>query len=315
MKSTTPSPLIVITGPTATGKTLLAARVARECGGEVISADSRQVYRGMDLGSGKDLTDFLIDGEKVPYHLIDIAEPGEEYNVFAFQQDFLEAYKGIISRKNQPVLCGGTGLYIQAAIGGYRLLEVPKNSALRKQLSGKSMEELTAMLKELKPLHNTTDTSDKDRLMRAIEIEIYQHTHHDQILDYPKLDPVIFAIWFDRKVLRERITHRLARRLEQGMTDEVQGLLDQGLRPEQLTFYGLEYRYLTLYVTGEISYDEMIRDLNTAIHQFAKRQMTWFRRMERSGHQIHWMDGDLSMEEKVRYVLNHTKGNPGNTGK
>ncbi|MFP4063930.1 MAG: tRNA (adenosine(37)-N6)-dimethylallyltransferase MiaA [Bacteroidales bacterium] len=315
MTSTAPPPLIVITGPTATGKTRLAARVARESGGEVISADSRQVYRGMDLGSGKDLNDFLIDGEKVPHHLIDIAEAGGEYNVFAFQQDFLDAYRKILSRNNQPVLCGGTGLYIEAAIGKYRLLKVPKNSILRKQLSGKPMEELAAMLKELKPLHNTTDTNDKDRLMRAIEIETYQLANQDKILDYPKLDPVLFAIWFDRKVLRERITHRLARRLEQGMTDEVKGLLDQGLRPEQLTFYGLEYRYLTLYVTGKLSYDEMFRNLNTAIHQFAKRQMTWFRRMERSGHPIHWIDGDLSMEEKVRYVLNHTKGNPGNPGK
>ncbi len=305
--STSPSPLIVITGPTATGKTRLAARVARESRGEVISADSRQVYRGMDLGSGKDLNDFLIEGEKVPYHLIDIAEPGEEYNVFAFQQDFLDAYRDIISRKRQPLLCGGTGLYIEAAIGGYRLLKVPKNSALRKQLSGKSMDELTAILKEMKPLHNTTDTNDKDRLLRAIEIETYQLAHQDQVLDYPKLNPVIFAIWYDRKVLRERITRRLAQRLEEGMAGEVQGLLDQGLRPEQLTFYGLEYRYLTRYVTGEISFDEMFRNLNTAIHQFAKRQMTWFRRMEKSGHHIHWMDGDLPVEEKVRYVLNQTR--------
>ena len=307
MITTAPSPLIVITGPTATGKTLLAAKVARECRGEVISADSRQVYRGMDLGSGKDLNDFLIEGEKVPYHLIDIAEPGEEYNVFAFQQDFLDAYRDIISRKRQPVLCGGTGLYIEAAIGGYRLLKVPKNSALRKQLSGKSMEELTAMLEKLKPLHNTTDINDKDRLMRAIEIETYQLAHQDQVLDYPKLNPVIFAIWYDRKVLRERITRRLAQRLEKGMAGEVQRLLDQGLRPEQLTFYGLEYRYLTRYVTGEISYDEMFRYLNTAIHQFAKRQMTWFRRMERSGHRIHWIDGNLSLEDKVRYVVNQTR--------
>ncbi len=307
MKTTVPTPLIVITGPTATGKTLLAARVARECRGEVISADSRQVYRGMDLGSGKDLNDFLIEGEQVPYHLINIAEPGDEYNVFAFQQDFLEAYRDIISRDRQPVLCGGTGLYIDSAIRGYRLLKVPENTALRKQLSGKSMLELTAILKELKPLHNTTDTIDEGRLIRAIEIETYQLAHQDRIMDYPTLNPVIFAIWFDRKVLRERITHRLARRLEQGMTEEVEGLLNQGLRPEQLTFYGLEYRYLTRYVTGEISYDEMFNGLNTAIHQFAKRQMTWFRRMERSGHLIHWIDGDLSLEDKVRCVVNQTR--------
>ena len=307
MKTTAPSPLVVITGPTATGKTLLAARVARECRGEVISADSRQVYRGMDLGSGKDLNDFLIEGEQVPYHLINIAEPGDEYNVFAFQQDFLEAYRDIISRDRQPVLCGGTGLYIESAIRGYRLLKVPENTALRKQLSGKSMLELTAILKELKPLHNTTDTIDEGRLIRAIEIETYQLAHQDRIMDYPTLNPVIVAIWFDRKVLRERITHRLARRLEQGMTEEVEGLLNQGIRPEQLTFYGLEYRYLTRYVTGEISYDEMFNGLNTAIHQFAKRQMTWFRRMERSGHLIHWIDGDLSLEDKVRCVVNQTR--------
>ncbi len=306
MKSTAACPLIVITGPTATGKTTLAARVAAKCGGEVISADSRQVYRGMDLGSGKDLSDFMIDEEMVPYHLIDIASPGEEYNVFAFQRDFLEAYRDIVSRKRQPVLCGGTGLYIEAAIRGYRLLKVPENKALRNELSGKSMEELTAMLRELKPLHNTTDTTDKDRIIRAIEIETYQLAHQDLVLDYPKLNPVIFAIWFDRKVLRQRITERLSRRLEQGMTDEVRGLLDQGLRPEQLMFYGLEYRYLTRYVTGEIGYEKMFNDLNTAIHQFAKRQMTWFRRMERSGHRIHWIDGDLPLSEKVCYVLDQT---------
>ncbi len=300
--SSTP-PMIVITGPTATGKTALAARLASHLDGEVISADSRQVYRDMNLGTGKDLDDFVVDGKNIPYHLIDIADPGYEYNVYEFQQDFLKSRDDILSRKKQVILCGGTGLYIEAAISGYTLIKVPQNQALRKRLEALPMETLTEMLGRMKPLHNITDTTDRARLTRAIEIATHEKSKDLNKEKYPPLDARIFAIWFERSVLRKRITERLKDRLARGMVNEVEGLLKGGITPGQLMFYGLEYRYLTQYVTGEISHEEMFQKLNTAIHQFAKRQMTWFRRMEKKGFHIHWLDGTLSAGEKLYTVI------------
>lgn len=304
MKRPEPGILIVITGPTATGKTRLAACVAAQCEGEVISADSRQVYRGMDLGTGKDLHDFMVGNTLVPYHLIDIAEPGYEYNVFEFQQDFFKAHSHIRKRNKQPILCGGTGLYIEVALKAYPLQKVDPNPELRENLQLLTNDELGRILATYRPLHNTTDLSDRERLIRAVEIETFQKNNPPKEATRPNFKAVLFAIHFERTILRERITERLKRRLEAGMLDEIQRLLDQGLADEQLKFYGLEYRILTQYVTGEISYDEMFRTLNTAIHQFAKRQMTWFRRMERQGMTIHWIDGNLSEEEKTMQVLN-----------
>ncbi len=299
-------PLLVITGPTATGKTRLAALLGSQFDGEIISADSRQVYRGMDIGSGKDQDDYVVDGMLVPYHLVDIVDPGYEYNVYEYQQDFFKAYNHILSRGKQPILCGGTGLYIEAVISGYRFSEVPVNDELRMELSYLTMAELTEKLTSIRPLHNTTDTADRNRLVRAIEIAMHNQdsdTGSDDGLQ--SLDPILFGISFERSELRERISNRLKQRIEEGLTKEIELLLDKGLQPEQLTFYGLEYRYVTQYVTGEIRRDEMTRKLNTAIHQFAKRQMTWFRRMEKKGHKIHWIDGRLSSEEKIRQITEH----------
>jgi tRNA dimethylallyltransferase len=295
-------PLIVITGPTATGKTRTAAHLARAMNGEIISADSRQVFRGMDIGTGKDLDDFLVDDYLVPYHLVDIVDPGHEFSVFEFLQHFTQAYNHVSKREKQPILCGGTGLYIEAALKGYKMLKVPENTELRKKLNELTMQELTDMLRSFRPLHNISDTSDRERLLRAIEIETHQREHPEAALQLPDFRYVIFAIHFERDEIRRRITQRLHVRLQEGMIDEIHRLLNLGLKPEQLTFYGLEYRYLTLYAIGEISYDEMIRKLNTAIHQFAKRQMTWFRRMERNGFNIHWIDGNYSMETRVALI-------------
>jgi len=295
--------LIVIAGPTATGKTRLAACVAAKCEGEVISADSRQVYRGMDVGTGKDLHDFMVGDLLVPYHLVDIVDPGYEYNVFEFQQDFVKAYYHIKKRQKQAILCGGTGLYIDAALKGYTLQKVEPDPKLRESLQLLTNEELSQLLAQYRPLHNTTDTNDRERLIRAVEIETHQKKQPTKKTGYPVFKPIIFGIHFERSVIRQRITERLSRRLEAGMLDEINRLLSTGLKPEQLKFYGLEYRILTQYVTGEISYDEMFRILNTAIHQFAKRQMTWFRRMERQGMHIHWIDGNLAMDEKADQVI------------
>jgi tRNA dimethylallyltransferase len=298
-----PKTLIVVTGPTATGKTRLAACVAAKCEGEVISADSRQVYRGMDIGTGKDLHDFMVDDLLVPYHLVDIVDPGYEYNVFEFQQDFIKAFKHIQKRQRQGILCGGTGLYIEAALKGYALKKIDPDPELRENLQLLTNEELTGILIQFRPLHNTTDTTDRERLIRAVEIEIHQKNKPDTKVGFPSFSSVVFGIHFDRQVIRQRITERLTRRLEAGMLDEINRLLERGLKPEQLKFYGLEYRILTQYITGEISYKEMFKTLNTAIQQFAKRQMTWFRRMERQGIPIHWIDGNLSIDEKVGQVL------------
>ncbi len=291
--------LIVVTGPTATGKTAFAAHLAAQVDGEIISADSRQVYRGMDLATGKDKLDYLVNEKEIPVHLVDILDPGYEYNVYEFQQDFLKVYQDIIARGKYTLLCGGTGLYIESVLKGYRLIRVPENRSLRNSLEEKSMEALIANLKSYKTPHNVTDTIDRKRLIRAIEIQDYYQNHPESDRSFPAINPVVFGIRFEREQIRRRITERLKKRLDMGMLDEVNELLQKGLSPGQLKFYGLEYRYLTQHVVGEITYDEMVRLLNTAIHQFAKRQMTWFRKMEREGISIHWLDGTLPMEQKI----------------
>ncbi len=295
--------LIVVTGPTATGKTSFAARLALELNGEIISADSRQVYRGMDKATGKDFSDYVVNGTPVHYHLVDIVDPGYEYNVYEFQRDFLVAFNSITKKVMLPILCGGTGLYIESVLKGYRLIDVPENYILREKLGRCTDEELIEKLKSFKVPHNITDTDDRKRLLRALEIQHYYSDHPKLDISFPEIHPVIIGLHFERSVLRERITQRLKSRLDDGMIDEVKDLLEKGLQPEQLKFYGLEYKFLTQFVVGEISHDEMFRLLNTAIHQFAKRQMTWFRKMERKGVEINWIDGTFSMEEKVRLAL------------
>ncbi len=295
--------ILAIVGPTASGKTVLAAHVAKEIGAEIISGDSRQVYRRMDLGTGKDLCDYDVDGYHVPYHLIDIVEPGTKYNVFQFQQDFLSAYMQILSRGCFPILCGGTGMYAEAVLRGYNLLPVPENPELRARLSNKTLEELTDILKGYKTLHNTTDVDTVNRALRAIEIEEYTCKHSVARQDFPKLNALIIGVGVSREIRRERISRRLKQRLDEGMIDEVKRLLAEGIPAENLIYYGLEYKYLTLYVTGKLTFDEMYKGLEIAIHQFAKRQMTWFRGMERRGLHIHWLDGNLPLEEKVKRVV------------
>lgn len=304
IKNSKTDQLIVVTGPTATGKTQFAAQLAYRVGGEIISADSRQVYRGMNLATGKDIDDYIVDGQQVPYHLVDIVDPGYEYNVFEFQQDFIQTYREILKRKRRVVLCGGTGMYIESVLKGYRMVPVPEDEALRASLADSSMTRLIELLKQYKLPHNVTDTDDRDRLVRAIEIQKYEAENPQLFNDFPDISPILFGIHFERQVIRERITERLTKRLDMGMVDEVKVLLEKGLTPEQLKFYGLEYRYLTQFAIGEITFDEMFRLLNTAIHQFAKRQMTWFRKMERKGFNIHWIDGSLDMDGKLECAAN-----------
>lgn len=307
--------MITILGPTASGKTPLAAALAAEIGGEIISADSRQVYRRMDIGTGKDLADYVVRSQEsgdsrnvIPYHLIDIREPGTKYNLFEYQQDFFDAYQAIRSRGAVPILCGGTGLYIEAVLKGYHLSPVPQNQALRDALEGKSLAELTQMLKELKAktgsnMHNTTDVDSCQRAIRAIEIETYNVEHPMPRRELPPVDSLIIGVNIDRELRREKITRRLKARLEDGMVDEVKALLDEGIPAEDLIYYGLEYKFLTEYLTGQLTYDEMFSRLEIAIHQFAKRQMTWFRGMERRGFEIHWIDATLPMEEKIERII------------
>ena len=297
-------PLITILGPTASGKTPLAVALAKEIDGEILSADSRQVYRRMDIGTGKDLSEY----QGIRYHLIDICEPGTKYNLFQYQQDFFDAYQDILDRGKQPILCGGTGLYIEAVLKGYRLSPVPQNTELRQELEGKGLGELTQILVELKSrsgstMHNTTDVDSCQRAIRAIEIETYNIDHPMPLRELPAVPSTIIGVDIDRELRREKITRRLKARLEEGMIDEVRGLLAEGIPAEDLIYYGLEYKYLTEYVTGRLSYDEMFRQLEIAIHQFAKRQMTWFRGMERRGFAIHWIDATLPMAEKVNEIL------------
>ena len=296
--------MITILGPTASGKTPVAARLAAEIGGEVISADSRQVYRRMDIGTGKDLEDY----GAIPYHLIDIREPGTKYNLFEYQQDFFDVYQEIQSRGAVPILCGGTGLYIEAVLKGYHLSPVPQNQELRDSLEGKSLDELTQILADLKVktgsnMHNTTDVDSCQRAIRAIEIETYNLEHPTPRRELPAVDSLIIGISIDRELRREKITRRLKARLEEGMVEEVKALLDEGIPAGDLIYYGLEYKFITEYLTHQLSYDEMYERLEIAIHQFAKRQMTWFRGMERRGFTIHWVGATLSMEEKIQKII------------
>ncbi len=295
--------LVTVLGHTAAGKTAFAARLASKTGGEIISADSRQVYRGMDIGTGKDYSDYHVDGEQINVYLIDIADPGDEYNVHEFQKDFLKAYKIILSKGNIPVLCGGSGMYLEAVLKKYELINVPFNYKIRKDLAKNSMEELARILLTYRYLHNTTDIVSRKRLIRAIEIEAYKKSHPDTVTDFPDFNPIIFGIRFEREERRRRITERLISRLKNGMTEEVEKLLQSGITPAQLEYYGLEYKYLSWYLTGKINYDDMFNKLNTSIHQFAKRQMTWFRRMERDGVKIHWIRGEFSMDEKIKLSM------------
>ena len=296
--------LITLLGPTASGKTPLAASLAHRLHTEIISADSRQVYRRMDLGTGKDLEDYTVDGDQIPYHLIDIVEPGYKYNVFEYQRDFLAAYQEVKAKGMIPILCGGTGMYLESVLKGYRLLPVPENPELRERLAGKSLEELTALLSTYKKLHNSTDVDTAKRAIRAIEIEEYYLQQPAEYREFPKLNSLIIGVDIDRELRREKISKRLKQRLDEGMVDEVKALLKEGIDPENLIYYGLEYKYLTLYATGQLSYGEMFHQLEIAIHQFAKRQMTWFRGMERRGFTIHWLDATLDMDQKVNQIIN-----------
>lgn len=301
--------LIAILGPTASGKTPFAAALAAELDTEIISADSRQIYRSMDLGTGKDIADYTVNGKQIPYHLIDIADPGYKYNVFEYQRDFLAAYETIKQKGRLPVLCGGTGMYLESVLKGYKLLPVPENQELRERLADKSLEELTGILAGYKSLHNSTDVDTAKRAIRAIEIEeYYAHTPVDERA-FPQLHSLIIGVDIDRELRREKITRRLRQRLDEGMVDEVRRLIDQGIQPDDLIYYGLEYKYLTLHVIGQLSYEEMFDQLEIAIHQFAKRQMTWFRGMERRGFTIHWIDARWPMEEKIDFVKSKLKEN------
>jgi tRNA dimethylallyltransferase len=295
--------LIVITGATAGGKTSVAANLALKLDAEIISADSRQIYRGMDIGTGKDLEDYTINEVKIPYHLIDIADAGYKYNVFEFRKDFFRVYSDIISRGKTAILCGGTGLYIESVIKNYELVKVPVNEELRKSLKDLDITELEKILVSYKKMHNRSDSDTTKRAIRAIEIAEYYRRNEHIKEETPEIKPVIFGIHFDREQRRARITERLKQRLENGMIEEAKTLLDSGVSHEDMEYYGLEYKFLSWYLSGKISYDELFAGLNTAIHQFAKRQMTWFRKMEKDGIKIHWIDGNLSLEEKIGNIL------------
>lgn len=319
--------MITILGPTASGKTSLAAALAAQIdtldasvwggstkGAEIISADSRQVYRGMDIGTGKDLEDYMVEGKLIPYHLIDICDAGTKYNLFQYQQDFYDAYLDITHRDVLPILCGGTGLYIESVLKGYHLSPVPQNPALRSSLEGKTLEELTDILVDLKAkngsnMHNRTDVDTAQRAIRAIEIETYNLEHPMPERELPAVDSLVIGVSIDRDARRDKITRRLKQRLENGMVEEIKGLLDRGIPAENLLYYGLEYKFITEYVIGKTSYEEMLKGLEIAIHQFAKRQMTWFRGMERRGFTIHWIDALQPMEQKVEQVLELMKSN------
>lgn len=295
--------LLIVTGPTASGKTSLAVALADTLKGEIISADSRQVYKQMDLGTGKDYNDYVINGRQVKSHLINIAEPGYKYNVFEYQRDFLRTYNDLKSRNVFPVVCGGSGMYLDSIVSGYNMYEVPPDPLLRKALEKKSLSELTDILSTFKELHNSTDIDSKKRAIRAIEIEHFNISGKNKQVLFPEIKSLIVGLTFDRMKRREMISLRLKKRLKEGMVNEVKELLEGGMAPDDLIYYGLEYKYITLYVTGKLNYVEMFRQLETAIHQFAKRQMTWFRGMERKGIVINWIDGELPLEQKVRNVL------------
>lgn len=296
-------PLITILGPTATGKTAIAVSLAHVIDAEIISADSRQVYRRMDLGTGKDLADYQINGKSIPYHLIDIVEPGYKYNVFEYQQDFLKVYAEINSRANRVILCGGSGMYIESVLDGYKMTAVPINEQLRSELADYTDAQLEQRLRSLEKLHNNADFETRQRTIRAIEIAEYQQNNAKLISDFPKIDSVIIGVRAEREIVCRRIYDRLKQRLRNGMIDEVQALLNSGIQPNDLIYYGLEYKFITQYLQGEFSYNYMVEHLNIAIRQFAKRQMTWFRRMERNGFKINWIDAELPMEEKMQIAL------------
>ncbi|MDX9729306.1 MAG: tRNA (adenosine(37)-N6)-dimethylallyltransferase MiaA [Bacteroidales bacterium] len=295
--------ILVITGPTATGKTRLAAMVADRMGGEVISADSRQVYRGMDIGTGKDLSDYTVDGRRVPVHMVDIVDAGYRYNVFEYQRDFLKVFEDLSARGVFPVVCGGSGMYVDSIVSGYRLVQVPVNPSLRALLAGRSLEELTEILSQYKSLHNKTDVDTVKRAVRAIEIADWYVHHPVDETPFPVKNPLVTAVFVDRETRRQRISERLRTRLEEGMIEEVQRLLAGGIHPDDLIYYGLEYKYITLYLMNRLTRDEMVQKLEVEIHRFAKRQMTWFRGMERRGITINWIDGSMSDEEKTAWII------------
>ena len=298
---------ITIIGVTASGKTALAVGVAAALDGEIISADSRQIYRRMDIGTGKDLSEYTSAGKNIPYHLIDICEPGYKYNLYEYRRDFENAYTDIIGRGKTPVICGGSGLYVETVLKGYAMPNVPENKELRSALSDKTLPELEKILSQYKTLHNTTDTDTCKRAIRAIEIaEYYKNCPAEQLEDKP-LNTLLVGIKIDRERRRNNITTRLHARLKEGLVDEVKKLLDEGIPPENLIYYGLEYKYTTEYIIGKTSYDETVRLLEIAIHQFAKRQMTWFRGMERRGFAIHWIDYEMPLEEKIAEILSLAK--------
>ena len=295
--------LITIIGPTASGKTAFAAALAARLDTEIISGDSRQVYRSMDIGTGKDLADYVVDGKQIPYHLIDICNPGDKYNVFEYQHDFHKAFEEIRKKGKLPILCGGTGMYIESVLRGFKLLDVPQNPALRESLKGKSLAELEQILASYKVLHNKTDVDSAQRAIRAIEIEEFYKTEAPDKREYAPINSLIIGVDIDRELRREKISRRLRARLDEGMVDEVRAILATGVKPGDLIYYGLEYKFLTLYIIGQLTYDEMVSQLEIAIHQFAKRQMTWFRGMERRGLHIHWLDATLPTDEKINHVL------------
>lgn len=295
--------MLTILGPTASGKTAFAVQLAKELEAEIISADSRQIYRRMDIGTGKDLSDYQIEGKNIPYHLIDIADAGYKYNLFEYQRDFKNVYEDLKRRSVFPILCGGTGLYLESVLKGYKMMPVPQNDELRESLSGKTLEELTQILSTYKTLHNTTDVDTAKRAIRAIEIQEYYKTHPQEFVEFPEINSLIVGVDISRELRRERISQRLRARLDEGMVQEVRDILASGVSPEDMIYYGLEYKYLTLYIIGKMSYESMVSELEIAIHQFAKRQMTWFRGMERRGFKIHWIDYELKMSEKVEQVL------------
>lgn len=295
--------LITIIGPTASGKTAFAAALAARLDTEIISGDSRQVYRSMDIGTGKDLADYVVDGKQILYHLIDICNPGDKYNVFEYQHDFHKAFEEIRKKRKLPILCGGTGMYIESVLRGFKLLDVPQNPALRESLKGKSLAELEQILASYKVLHNKTDVDSAQRAIRAIEIEEFYKTEAPDKREYAPINSLIIGVDIDRDLRREKISKRLRARLDEGMVDEVRAILATGVNPDDLIYYGLEYKFLTLYIIGQLTYDEMVSQLEIAIHQFAKRQMTWFRGMERRGLHIHWLDATLPTDEKINNVL------------
>lgn len=295
--------LITITGPTASGKTGFACRLAYKLDTEIISGDSRQVYKSMDIGTGKDLGDYVVDGKNIPYHLIDIREAGDKYNIYEYQHDFHNVYTEIKNRGKLPILCGGSGLYIESVLRGYSLVNVPENRELRAKYESCNLQELTKILESYKALHNTTDVDTAQRAIRAIEIEEYKKNHPLEQNEFPPLNSLVIGVSIDRELRRKKISDRLRARLDEGMIDEIRSILDKGINPEDLIYYGLEYKYVTLYILGELTYEEMFSQLEIAIHQFAKRQMTWFRGMEKRGVHIHWLDVTQPMDERIDTVI------------